>query len=229
MTTTTLLPAAVLFDMDGTLIDSEHLWLAAEIDVMNDLGATWTTADQAHCLGGPLERVAAYMAERSGSDRSTAHIGNALLDSVEHYMRTSPLSWRPGAPELLRLCREESIPCVLVTASWARLVGALSDRIAQEFGGDPFTSVVAGDHVRNSKPHPEPYVMAAARVGSDPEYCLAIEDSPTGVRSAIAAGCKVIAVPHLAQVDDLVSSAPQAAIVTSLSGWTVQALWELVA
>lgn len=229
MTTTTLLPAAVLFDMDGTLIDSEHLWLAAEIDVMKDMGATWTSADQAHCLGGPLERVAAYMAERSGSDRSPAQIGDALLDSIEEQMRSSPLSWRPGAAQLLGSCLADSIPRVLVTASWARLVDALSDRIAQEFGGDPFTSVVAGDHVRNSKPHPEPYVMAAARVGSDPEHCLAIEDSPTGVRSAIAAGCKVIAVPHLAPVDDLVSSAPHAAIVTSLAGWSVETLWELVA
>ncbi|HEV8025353.1 MAG TPA: HAD family phosphatase [Candidatus Nanopelagicales bacterium] len=228
MTTTTHLPAAVLFDMDGTLIDSEHLWLAAEINVMNDLGATWTSADQTHCLGGPLERVAAYMAERSGSDRAIAQIGEALLNSIEHQMRTSPLSWRPGAAQLLGSCLADSIPRVLVTASWARLVDALSDRIAQEFGGDPFTSVVAGDHVRNSKPHPEPYVMAAARVGSDPKHCLAIEDSPTGVRSAIAAGCKVIAVPHLAPVDGLVSSAPHAAVVTSLEGWSVQALWELV-
>jgi len=223
------LPGAVLFDMDGTLIDSEHLWLAAEIEVMAELGAAWTPTDQAACLGGPLERVVAYMISRSQTTKGSDEVGAWLLDAIEGQMRRAPLQWRPGAAELLGECIHRGLPRVLVTASWARLVLALSDRIHEHFGLDPFTDVVAGDHVTSSKPHPEPYLMAAAATGFPAPSCLAIEDSPTGVASAIAAGCKVVAVPHIAPVDHLVEGSPGAAVVESLTGHTIESLWGLVA
>ena len=104
MTTTSALPAAVLFDMDGTLIDSEGLWLDAEIAVMGSLGAAWSESDQAHCLGGPLERVADYMLVRSGSPLATEDVGLMLLDQMERRLRDSALAWRPGARSLLVAC-----------------------------------------------------------------------------------------------------------------------------
>jgi len=215
-------PAAVLFDMDGTLVDSEHLWLDSEIQVMRSLDAEWTAMDQAHCLGGPLERVAEYMARRSGTAMSVADLGQLLLDTIEHKMRTEPLQWRPGALELLRNCRDEGIPTALVTASWDVLVQALAERMHVDVGCKPFDVTVAGDHIRNSKPHPEPYETAARLLGVVPGECLAIEDSPTGVRSAVAAGCVVVAVPHIAPIDPAEEAA---LIVSTLHGWHISELW----
>jgi HAD superfamily hydrolase (TIGR01509 family) len=215
------LPAAVLFDMDGTLIDSEGLWLDAEISVMGTLGSTWTEADQAHCLGGPLERVADYMIERSGAAASATDVGLMLLDAMEQLLRATPLAWRPGARSLLVECRSSHVPTALVSASWNRLIDAVSEKIADDIGMAPFDTVIAGDDVENSKPHPEPYLAAAAALGVAPHDCLALEDSPTGVRSAVNAGCRVVAIPHIATIDE-----PAVAIVRSLDGRGLQDLWE---
>jgi HAD superfamily hydrolase (TIGR01509 family) len=223
VTVTTALPAAVLFDMDGTLIDSEGLWLDAEIAVMESLGAIWSESDQAHCLGGPLERVADYMLERSGSPVTSEAVGLMLLDEMERRLRDSPLAWRPGARALLVECRDAGVPTALVSASWNRLIDAVSDKIRTDIGMTPFDVVVAGDDVANSKPHPEPYLAASAALGVPPIDCLALEDSPTGVRSAVAAGCRVVAVPHIAAVDE-----PDALIVETLSGRHLHELWNAV-
>ncbi len=216
-------PSAVLFDMDGTLIDSEHLWLAAEIEVMAHLGSDWKTADQQHCLGGPLERVAAYMVQRSGTDQTPADVSRLLLNTIEGHMRREPLQWRPGAIHFLTAAIDRAIPRALVTASWAVLVDALAERMYDEIGTEPFTVVVAGDHVTNSKPHPEPYLRAAGLIGVQATECLAIEDSPTGVRSAAAAGCVVVAVPHIAQIPPDITGVH---VIESLEHTDLQALWD---
>lgn len=215
-------PSAVLFDMDGTLIDSEHLWLEAEIEVMSHLGSDWNARDQEQCLGGPLERVALYMVQRSGTDRTPDEVGKLLLDTIEGHMRRAPLQWRPGALDFLITTIEAGIPRALVTASWAVLVAALSDRMRQEVGYDPFTVIVAGDHITNSKPHPEPYLTAAELLDVRPDACLAIEDSPTGVRSAVAAGCVVVAVPHIAALPEDLSSVH---VIDTLEGRDPHSLW----
>lgn len=214
-------PAAVLFDMDGTLIDSEHLWLMAEQSVMSGLGGEWTDADQAHCLGGPLERVATYMVSSVGSSRSAESVGMDLMDEVEHLMRREPVIWRPGARELLAETVALAVPTALVTASWRRLVQTLHERISTDIGVDPFTVIVPGDEVARSKPHPDPYLRAATLLSASPRASLAVEDSPTGVSSAVAAECNVLAVPHLAQaVFD-----PAVQVVSSLQGRSLESIW----
>ena len=220
----TLHPAAVLFDMDGTLIDSEGLWLDAEVAVMASLGATWQESDQEHCLGGPLERVADYMIERSGADVSPDDVGLMLLDAMEQRLRATPLAWRPGARTLLVECRTQGIPTALVSASWNRLIDAVNEKITADLGHTAFDVVVAGDDVVNSKPHPDPYLAAASALGLAPGECLALEDSPTGVRSAVAAGCCVIAIPHLAAID-----VAGATTVDTLVGRSLADLWSLAA
>lgn len=214
-------PAAVLFDMDGTLIDSEHLWLRAEQAVMSSLGGSWSEQDQAHCLGGPLERVAEYMIEMSSADRSADQIGMDLMDEVEFLMRREPIIWRPGARELLTEAVDLGIPTALVTASWRRLVMALHDRIAADVGGEPFTTIVSGDEVARGKPHPDPYESAARLLRQRPVECLAVEDSPTGVAAAVAAGCQVVAVPHIATIE----AQDTVWIVDTLEGATLASLW----
>ncbi len=215
-------PAAVLFDMDGTLVDTEGLWLQAEIHVMEALGSGWDHEDQVECLGGPLERVTAHMRRRSGTDLNEETIGELLLDQMEFRLLATPPAWRPGARELLIECRELGMPTALVSASWTRLIAAVSHRLAEDLGTDPFDVVVAGDDVRNSKPHPEPYRLAAGRLGVTTSMCLALEDSPTGVTSARDAGCRVVAVPHLADVSHLGT-----AVTASLAGMGVTDLWNL--
>ena len=221
MTTIAAMPAAVLFDMDGTLIDSEGLWLDAEITVMADLGASWSPADQAHCLGGPLERVADYMVELSGTSTPAETVGELLLDAMEQRLRESDLAWRPGARSLLLECRVHGIPTALVSASWTRLIAAVQQKIDDDLGRTAFDLVVAGDDVANSKPHPDPYLTAAAGLGHEPGSCLALEDSPTGVQSALAAGCVVVAIPHIAVIDE-----GSALVVETLVGWSLRDLWQ---
>lgn len=215
-------PGAVLFDMDGTLIDSEPLWLIAEMEVMDELGGQWSRADQQLCLGGPLERVAEYMVQRSGTPRDAHDVGRRLLDRMTSLLRDAPLGWRPGAKELLRESMELEIPRALVTASWGVLVEAVFDRMRDDVGSAPFSVVVTGDRVANSKPHPEPYQRAAQEVGSHPASCLAIEDSPTGVRSAVDAGCVVVAVPHVTALPVDVTGV---LVVDDLAGWSLRGLW----
>ncbi len=218
------LPGAVLFDMDGTLIDSEPLWLQAEHRVMERLGGTWTDADQEAMLGGPLERAVDYMIAKAGGGFEHDAIMEVLLDIMEELLRTSPLVWQPGARELLGDARDRGIPTALVSASWARLIDAVSGRIETDLGQPAFDLVVAGDEVTQSKPHPEPYITAAAALGTDVAHCLVLEDSTPGIASGLAAGCRVVAIPR---VETVLTGA--AFVVSSLEGWTVSTLWEQAA
>ena len=213
------LPAAVLFDLDGTLLDSEDLWWEAECRVVSSWGGRWTREDQAHCLGGPLERVTAYMARETGSPHMPERIGAELLAEMESLLRSGDLQWRPGGLELLTECRAAGVPTALVSASHRRLLDAVAEAVAHHPGmPDPaFDTTVAGDEVDQGKPHPEPYLEAARRLGVLIDDCVVIEDSPTGVASGQASGAFVLAVPHLVDI------APQERrhVIASLEGVTL--------
>jgi len=215
----------VLFDMDGTLIDSEHLWLKAEQLVMAHLGGTWSQEDQMHCLGGPLERVIDYMLAKVTTQITPDEAMELLLSSMEQLLRSTPLEWRPGARALLDETLSLGVPTALVTASWRRLIDAVEQAIDDDLGRKAFTLTIGGDEVENTKPHPEPYQEAAAQLGFAPADCLALEDSPTGAASALAAGCRVVAIPHIAAIAD----DPGIAQIDTLEGRTLSELWQLLA
>ncbi len=196
-----VLPAAVLFDMDGLLVETEHLWYAAEIEVMTSLGAGWGREHQAALVGGPLEKAVSYMVEQAGGEHDHDDVMRRLLTSMESLLRTRPVLWRPGARALLAALEEAGVPCALVSASWRSLVDAVSDAVLHEVGHGVFETTVAGDEVERTKPFPDPYLLAAARIGVDPGQCVVLEDSHTGSRAGLASGALVVAVPSLVDIE----------------------------
>ena len=211
--------AAVLWDMDGTLVDTEPFWIRAETELVTAHGGTWTQADAHALVGLDLLDSADYIRRVGGVDMAPAAIVELMMERVVDQMAASP-PWRPGALDLLAALRDASVPSVLVTMSWRRLVGAVIDLLP----AGSFAATVAGDEVERGKPHPEPYLAAAEIVGADPAACVAIEDSPTGARSARAAGCAVLGVPHVVEIPpDLVD-----AVAPSLTAITVADLRALV-
>ena len=202
-------PAAVLWDMDGTLVDTEPYWFDIEFELVAEFGGTWSEADAHSLVGFDLLDSARELRTRGGVRLEPVEVVERLLDGVIRRV-ADQLPWRPGAPELLAECVAVDVPCVLVTMSWRRLADAV---IAAAPPGS-FVTSVTGDEVSNGKPDPEPYLAAAAAVGVDPAACVAIEDSPTGVAAALAAGCATLGVPHVVPV----AAAPGLTLVDSLVG-----------
>ena len=214
-------PKALLLDLDGTLLESEKLWMIAERRVMDRYGYTWTVQDQRYSVGGPLSRVADYMELQINGKQHSSIIGAELLSEVASLFESEPVEWRPGAESLVRQAHELQIPTVIVTASWRVLLDAVMARMSKNVGN--FTLSLAGDEVEQSKPHPEPYLAAAAGIDVPISECLAIEDSPTGTLSAVRAGAKVIAVAHPQTIE-----VPGAVVLETLEGQDVESLWMLV-
>jgi HAD superfamily hydrolase (TIGR01509 family) len=214
------LPAAVLWDMDGTLVDTEPYWIAAEHAIVEEHGGTWND-EFAHLLvGNDLMVSAAFIRDNSPITWSPERIVDELLDRVVDQVRRL-VPWRPGSRELLAALADEGVPSALVTMSWRSLADAVVDALP----AGSFAVVVTGDEVPHGKPHPAPYHRAAGLLGVDPAACVAIEDSPTGVRSAVAAGVPTVAVPHVVAVPPTVG----AVHLESLAGITPARLAELAA
>ncbi len=189
------LPAAVLWDLDGTLADTEPSWFAAEYALAAEHGAEWTDDDAHALVGSDLIDSGRYIRDRMRLDLEPGAIVELLLDQVVADARRG-ISWRPGARELLSACRAADLPCALVTMSYARVVEPVLDQLP----ADTFGAVVTGDAVDRGKPHPEAYLRAAAALGAHPRACVAIEDSPTGATSAEGAGAHVLVVPNTVPV-----------------------------
>lgn len=197
----TLLPAAVLFDMDGTLVQTEDLWYDAEAEIMAALDVEWGPDHQAQLVGGPLETAVDYMVRHTGGALTHEQMMAQLLDTMERNLRTRPVEWCPGARELLLALEEAGVPCALVSASWRRLVEAVHDAVLHEVGHEMFATSVAGDEGERTKPFPDPYLLAAERIGVDPAHCVVLEDSHTGVAAGVASGALVVAIPSLVPIE----------------------------
>ena len=182
---------AVLFDMDGLLIDSEPLWLAAETEVIERLGgAPWTAADQLALLGGSLSRTISYLLARASRPQPPKVVADWLMSGIEQTVRRDGVPLQPGAAGLLAEVEAAGLPHALVTSSERGFMEAVLDSTGLRFD----VTVCAAD-VPVTKPDPAPYRLAAELVGVKPGRCWVLEDSPNGVASAEAAGCRVIAVP----------------------------------
>jgi HAD superfamily hydrolase (TIGR01509 family) len=185
------LPNAVLWDMDGTLVDTEPYWMECEYALAAKYGGRWSHENCMAVVGSDLMESGAYMREHMGIDRTPLQIVEELLDGVVPLVERE-VPWQPGARELLAELRALEVPCALVTMSWRRFV----EPVLRALPAGSFDALVCGDEVTHGKPHPEAYQRAAELLGFAPEDTVAIEDSPTGASSAEAAGCQVLVVPR---------------------------------
>ena len=187
--------AAVLFDMDGLLVDTEPLWLETETEVMGRLGAPWTAEDQETLLGGSMERTVSYLLAKATRPAPPATVARWMLDGMLERTRAGRVVIRPGAREIVAEVAASGIPYALVTSSQRPFAAAVLDTT-----GLPFPVTVCGEDVSATKPAPDPYLLAAKLLEVDPGGCVALEDSPNGAASADAAGCRVVAVPSLVPI-----------------------------
>ncbi|MFG1842597.1 HAD family hydrolase [Micromonospora sp. NPDC049175] len=181
----------MLFDMDGTLVDSEKLWDVALEELAREYGGELSEDARRAIIGTSMAESMRLLHDDLGQPERDPEISAAWINARILELFRGGLPWQPGAYELLRAVRAAQIPTALVTSSPRALVEIALDTL----GRDNFDTVVAGDEVVAAKPHPEPYLTAARLLGVPIERCVAIEDSPTGVASALASGAAVLAVP----------------------------------
>ncbi|MFD8783470.1 HAD family hydrolase [Kitasatospora sp. NPDC059599] len=189
----TALPAAVLFDMDGTLVDTEQLWWQTAAEIAEELHHPLTDRDAPEVLGQAVEHTAAHLHRVSGTSLSEAELAARLGESFAGKVAAETVP-RPGALALLASLRDARVPTALVSASPRRVV----DLVLSAIGRDWFAVTLAAEDTPRTKPAPDPYLAAAELLGLDPALCVAVEDTPTGVASAAGAGCAVLAVPSTA-------------------------------
>lgn len=197
-------PAAVLWDMDGTVVDTEPYWMSAETALIESFGGTWTHEQALTLVGKGLESSAAILQD-AGVRMAVHEIVDHLTDAVTEKIERHGPPLRPGAAELLRALAARGVPCALVTMSLRRM----AERVVAGIPDARFSVIVAGDDAKRPKPHPDAYLQACAALGVEPAHAVAIEDSPTGVRAAVAAGVPTIGVP----------------LMVSLVGVGAHALW----
>jgi len=197
--------SAVLWDMDGTLVDTEPYWMAAETPLIESFGGTWSHEQALGLVGLGLEDSARIL-QGTGVRMSTDAIIDHLTDDVMRQLNITGVPFRPGARELLANLRDAGIKTGLVTMSMRRMAQTVVDLIDFE----AFDVVIAGDDATRPKPFPDPYLQACEALGVAPHETVAIEDSPNGLRSAVASGAAVIGVP----------------LMVSLTGAGAHTLWE---
>ncbi|HLT67451.1 MAG TPA: HAD family phosphatase [Microbacterium sp.] len=189
-------PKAVLWDMDGTLVDTEPYWIAAETPLVARFGGTWTHEDALGLVGNDLF-ASARILQKAGVEMPEEEIVEYLTDAVIEQIRVKGVPFRPGAQALLRSLRSAGVKTAIVTMSQHRL----AERVARMIEFDAFDAILGGDDVARPKPFPDPYLAGAEALGVSIDDCVAIEDSPTGLTSAVASGAVSLGVPNLVSLE----------------------------
>jgi HAD superfamily hydrolase (TIGR01509 family) len=188
---------AVLFDMDGTLVETEQYWGQAMFELAERLGGRMSEGARASTVGSTMRRSMTILHADLGLVRTEEQL---LADARWVEDRTAQLlgagiSWCPGARELVTAVRAAGLRTALVTTTPRRLADIVLASIRADLDCDPFDATVCGDEVPARKPDPAPYLQAMAALGVEPAGCVVIEDSESGVTAGLAAGAAVLGVP----------------------------------
>ncbi|RDE09385.1 HAD family hydrolase [Pelagibacterium lacus] len=203
---------AAIFDMDGTLLDTENVFKTIVYEICAELGFEMTEQVHMRMVGSSHETTARLLEETYGTGFSYLEFDTRCRAVMSDRLHQG-VPVKPGARELLGALRELDIRLAVATSSRAsHALSHLQRAGVIEF----FDTIVTRDDVLHPKPHPEPYVTAAGRLGVDPALCIAFEDSHAGVRAAHAAGMRTVMVPDLVQPTDEVA-ALCAAVLESLA------------
>lgn len=205
---------AVLWDMDGTLLESENLWDIGVRELSLHLGGPMSEETRQATIGASSHNALVTVFASLGLDPAPAALADAKrwLYARMGELFAAGLPWRPGARQALHTVRSAGLGSALVTNTDRQLCEFALDIL----GRDHFDHSVCGDEVPAGKPDPAPYLRAAELLGVDPRDCLAVEDSPTGAAAADAAGCTVLVVPSITTVPE----SPRRIFRTTLEGLT---------
>jgi HAD superfamily hydrolase (TIGR01509 family) len=209
-------PEAVLFDMDGTLVETEQYWGEAMDALAARLGGRLSGAARERTVGTSMRFALTVLYEDVGvvRDEEQLRADARWVEERTRGLMATGAPWRPGARDLLVEVLESDLPAALVTTTPRRLAAVVLDQLTADLGANPFGITVCGDEVPARKPDPAPYLQAAAELGVDIGRSVVIEDSLAGVTSALAAGAAVLGVPSLQPL----APAPGLALRTTLVG-----------
>jgi HAD superfamily hydrolase (TIGR01509 family) len=208
---------AVLFDMDGTLVETEEYWGEAMFALAERLGGRLSAEARQRTVGTSMRFSLTVLYDDLGlpaGDRQLSADARWVEERTAQLMADGGIHWQPGARELVVAVREAELPSALVTTTPRQIASIVLDRIAEDLGGDPFDTSICGDEVPARKPDPAPYRLALAALGVAPANAVVIEDSLAGVTAGLAAGCAVLGVPGLQPVPP----APGLVLRDSLAG-----------
>jgi len=214
---------AVLWDLDGTLVDSERYWIRTEMEIAAEHGATWGESEGLAAVGMPIPQTARLLIER-GVRATVEELTAELLSRMRDLVRTEGVPYRRGVPELLASLRDAGVRQGVVTMSF----GAYVEAIIEQAEPGVFDLVQTGDSVPRGKPDPAIYLTAVAALGLEVGHCLAIEDSPSGVGAILAAGVTPVAVPFLVDLphDDRLVYLPSLAGVLAEDLHLIHQQWQ---
>jgi mannitol-1-/sugar-/sorbitol-6-/2-deoxyglucose-6-phosphatase len=183
---------AVVFDMDGVLVDSERFWQDAEIDVLGRLGVPLTRDMCRQTMGFRVDEAVAHWYTRyPWHGPSPAEVEQDVMAAVVHLIRTSGQPM-PGVAAAIDYLTAEGVPLAVASSSFYAVIDAVLEVLGI---ADRFEVVHSAQDERLGKPHPDVYLTAARKLGVDPTRCVAVEDSVNGLRSAKAAGMTCVAIP----------------------------------
>ena len=218
---------AVLFDMDGTLVQTEEYWGEAMFELADRLGGRMSEEARAQTVGTSMRTSMRVLYADLGLVRSEEQL---LADSRWVELRTAELMaagipWRPGAADLLRAVDAAGLRSALVTTTPRHIADIVLRSIRADLGGDPFDVTICGDEVPARKPDPAPSLQAMDALGVEPDQCVVVEDSDVGIAAGLAAGAAVLGVPMMQEV----APAPGLVLRDGLDGVGVPELAEVLA
>lgn len=204
--------AAVVFDMDGVIVDTEQVWDAVREQLVADWGGRYSAAAQRTMMGMSSGEWSRYMHNELGLPQTPEEINDeVVLRMLGRYRVELPLV--DGAVEAIRVLAR-SFPLAVASSSNRPLIDTVLDTAGI---ADCFTATVSSEEVVRGKPSPDVYLEAARRLGVEPERCAAVEDSANGIRAAAAAGMRVVACPNRHYPPDAESLAVASAVIASLT------------